>query len=209
MGGRRDVFFLGNNAFGTISKLKISEINLEGLNIKIIGKETFSELTTLKKIILNNNPELGIHLADVPPPFFRTSMTVLRLNNVGLFNYLDSSKSVLEAICKLPLEVLTLDNNNLARVDFKPKDLAFHLTFNECFPKLQILTLSYNYLIGMLAIILDIMKLKHLVGFNFSNQISLPHPYSQNYVNSDMNPELKDSIDLSSGQINHRPKRRI
>ena len=54
------------------------------------------------------------------------------------------------------------------------------------------------------------MKLKHLVRFNFSNQMILSDPLSQKYGNSDMNPVFMGNHSWSSGQIvNHRPKRHV
>ena len=43
-GGRKNVISLGDNMFDTVTKLNISEINLAGLNLRIIRQHTFSKL---------------------------------------------------------------------------------------------------------------------------------------------------------------------
>ena len=63
-GGRQNAISLGDNMSDTVTKSNISEINLAGLNIRIIGQHTFSKLGMVRKIDLSNNPELGIHLPD-------------------------------------------------------------------------------------------------------------------------------------------------
>ena len=165
-GGRHDIFSLGNDIFDTISLLNVSEINLAGLNLRIIGKDTFSKMKMVRKIDLSNNPELGIHLADIAPSLHNTSIRVLNLNNVGLVNTLYSATDILKEFCRLHLEELTLDNNYFHYKDVEP-------IFSKCFSKLTILSLSDNYVLLGINVIADIMKLKHLVGLNISNQMTL------------------------------------
>ena len=175
-GGRQNVISLGDNMFDTVIKLNISEINLAGLKIKIIGKHTFSKLQMVRKIDLSNNPDLGIHLTDISSSLKKTSIRVLNLNNVGIVNYFHSVNYTLTKLCKLPLEELSLENNYLHSEDLEP-------LFSSCFPELQILSLSENYIYADIEMVQDIMKLKHLTGFNMSFQMTLSdHPFERKHI---------------------------
>ena len=187
-GGRQNILSLGNNMFDTVTKLNISEINLSGLNLRIIGKHTFSKLQMVRKIDLSNNPNLGIHLTDIASSLKKTSIRVLNLSNVGLVNHLHSVKYTLKQFCSFSLEELTLDNNYLQAGDLE------HFLFSTCFSNLKILTLSGNYLYFQFKAVTDIMKLKKLIGFNISNQ----------WMESSI---LNHDVNHHSEIINHRLKR--
>ena len=201
-GGRQNVISLGDNMFDTITKLNISEINLSGLNIRIIGQHTFSKLQVLRKIDLSNNPELGIHLTDIASSLQKTSIRVLNLNNIGIVNSLHSVNYTLTKFCKLPLEELTLDNNYLHTADLEP-------IFSTCFPKLKILSLSENFIYRAIKMAQDIMKLEHLVGFNFSYQMTLSDHAFSTYGKYVTHHLFERKPDWSPAKIiNHRIKRR-
>ena len=107
-GGRKDIISLGNDTFDSISLLNVSEINLAGLDLGIIGKDTFSKVKMVRKIDLSNNPELAIHLADIAPSLHNTSIRVLNLNNVGLVNTPYNATDILKAFCNSLEELRTL-----------------------------------------------------------------------------------------------------
>ena len=188
--GRQNVISLGNNMFDTVTNLNISEINLAGLNLRIIGQHTFSKLRMLRKIDLSNNPDLAIHLTDISSSLKKMSIRVLNLNNVGIVNSLHSVTYTLKRFCSLPLEELTLDNNYFYIGDLKP-------IFSTCFPKLKILTLSNNYLSLAFEVVTDIMNLKNLIQFNISNQMTLQSSNSHmNHHSETMVHRLKRSAHL-------------
>ena len=200
-GGRQNVKSLRNNMFDTVTELNISRINLAGLNLRTIGKHTLSQLPMVRNIDLSNNPNLGIHLTDIASSLKKTAIRVLNLNNVGIVNPLHSVTYILKKFCGLPLEELTLENNYLHSEDIEP-------LFSTCFPKLQILSLSENYIYADMNLIQDIMKLQHLIGFNISYQMTL-----SDYVSSGkyVTPYLFERKHAWSPTkiINHRIKREI
>ena len=161
--GRPNVVSLKDDTFDAVSNSNISEIHLIGLNIRVIGPRTFSKLSKLRILNLSNNPQLDAHLGEIGPSLRNTSIEVLRLNNTAISNEGDSSliSTKLEHFCGLPLKELTLDSNYLH--DFKP-------FLHKCFPFLEILSLGDNYIMTYNIMRSDIIKLRHLVGFNISFQ---------------------------------------
>ena len=161
--GRPNVVSLKDDTLDSVSKSNISEIYLIGLNVGVIAPRTFSKLPQLRILDLSNNPQLDAHLGEIGPSLRNTSIEVLRLNNTGISNEGDPSliSTKLEHFCGLPLKELTLDSNYLH--DFK------HF-LHKCFPLLEILSLGDNYIMTYNIMRSDIIKLRHLVGFNVSFQ---------------------------------------
>ena len=84
--GRPNVVSLKDDTFDAVSKSNISEIQLIGLNVGVIGQRTFSKLSQLRILDLSNNPQLNAHLGEIGPSLWNTSIEVLRLNNTGISN---------------------------------------------------------------------------------------------------------------------------
>ena len=160
MGGRSNVVFLNDNTFEALSTLNISEINLGGLDIGMIGRHTFSDLSSLRQLDLSNNPNFYINLGIIADSLHRTSIRILRLNNTGIGNSRRPT-SILKNFCNLPLEELTLDGNFLRYLS--------HFLLEDCFPDIRVLSIADNYFLMDIPAVF----MKNLVGLNMSYQYLL------------------------------------
>ena len=161
MGGGRFIRFIRDDMFDSVKLLNITEVHLIGLQLDIIGKQTFFKTPNLRILDLSNNPWLGIHLPDIVDSLKNTSIQVLRLNNTGIGNTYKSSTKILKSFCHIHLKELILDHNFIRIID---------PLFSKCFRELEILSLAENYLAETLDLIGDVLFLPHLVGLNFSVQ---------------------------------------
>ena len=159
--GRQNTVSLKDDTFDAVAESNIQEIHLVGLNIGRIGKKTFSKLSSLKLLDLSNNPRLNANIALIAPALRQISLSTLRLNNTGLGIDGYPLNVILKDFCSIGLKELTLDHNRLH--DFEP-------FLTECFPHLEILSLSHNYIMSYTILRSDIFKLKYLVGLNMSFQ---------------------------------------
>ena len=160
-GGRPNAVSIKDDTFDALAELSIQEIHLVGLNIGRIGKKTFSKLSRLRLLDLSNNPRLNANIAIIAPSLRLTSLSTLRLNNTGLGIDGYPLNVILQDFCSTDLKELTLDHNRLH--DFEP-------FLTTCFPRLEILSLSRNYIMSYTILRSDIFKLKYLVGLNVSFQ---------------------------------------
>ena len=173
MGGGRYIKYIRDDMFDSVKLLNITEVSLIGLQLDIIGKQTFFKTPNLRILDLSNNPRLGIHLPDIVASLKNTAVQTLRLNNTGIGNTYKSSTEIVKTFCGFHLKELILDHNSIHIID---------PIFFDCFPKLEILSLSENYLAETLVLVGDVLFLPHLVGLNFS---------SQNWVSNNMAPDLR------------------
>ena len=161
MGGGRYIKYIRDDMFDSVKLLNITEVRLIGLQLDIIGKQTFLKTPNLRILDLSNNPRLGIHLPDIADSLKNTSIQALRLNNTGIGSSYQSSTDIIYYFCGLFLKELILDQNSIR--EMKP-------IFRECFPRLEILSLADNYLVETVWLTLDTVNLRHLVGLNYSSQ---------------------------------------
>ena len=163
IGRRSNVISLSNNIFNAFSALSISEINLNGLDIGIISRQTFSNLSSLRQLGLSNNPRIHTNLGTVAESLGNTSIRILKLNNTGIGNS-PNPTTILKQFCNLPLEELTIDGNFIHFLD---------PIFRDCFSNLILLSLADNYLFPYFRVFQDLMFIDSLVGLNISYQYKL------------------------------------
>ena len=161
---RKHVGLLNDNLFSAVRDLNVTEVDLAGLDIGVIGKQTFSRLPNLKKLDLSNNIMLGLRYQNFASSLKNTSIQSLMLNNTGMGPTGSSVK--LQAFCGLNLKTLTLDSNEIEILE---------PVFTKCFPELEILSLADNHIVPPLSLCIDIMKLRNLAGFNASSQYRVRH----------------------------------
>ena len=159
-GGRNQVRHVVDDMFYAVSDLNITDIDLAGLNIGVIGSNNFLHLPRLKTLDLSNNELIGYHIENIIPALKKTSIETLRLNNTGI-----GRETVLMPIVKmlsdLHLKQLTVDNNTINYL--KP-------IYSKYFLDLEVLSLGNNFVHDALALRYDVMKMKHLIGLNVSWQ---------------------------------------
>ena len=161
IGGGRYIKYIRDDMFDSVKLLNITEVRLIGLQLDVMGKQTFLKTPNLRILDLSNNPRLGIHLPDIADSLKNTSIQALRLNNTGIGSSYQSSTDIIYYFCGLFLKELILDQNSIR--EMKP-------IFRECFPRLEILSLADNYLVETVWLTLDTLNLRHLVGLNYSSQ---------------------------------------
>ena len=161
---REHVGLLNDSLFSAVRNLNVTEVDLVGLDIGVIGNQTFSKLPNLKKLDLSNNIMLGLRYQHFAPSLTNTSIQSLMLNNTGMGRTGSSVK--LQEFCGLNLKILTLDSNEIEILE---------PVFTKCFPELEILSLADNHIVPPLSLWNDIMKLRNLVGFNASSQYRVHH----------------------------------
>ena len=161
-GGQGNIRMLHQNMFAAILKLNVTKIDLTGLYISMIWRQTFSGLKSLSWLDLSNNPYLSLSMKNFAASLNETSVTKLNLNNTGLGTSSKSVSALLRYFCHLPLKELTLDNNYLNGMD---------PIFKECFPTVEVLSLGDNYLYFSSDLVGDTtFGLPNLIGFNFTWQ---------------------------------------
>ena len=74
MGGGRYIKRIRNDMFDSVKLLNITEVNLIGLQLDIIGNQSFFKTPNLRILDLSNNPRLGIHLPDISASLKKTSI---------------------------------------------------------------------------------------------------------------------------------------
>ena len=160
--GRKAVGLVGDDMFLAVSALNITNIDFAGLNIGVIGNNTFLNLPKLKTLDLCNNEMVIYRIENIIHALKKTLIETLRLNNTGLGHQgLHFKMRILKKLGKLHLKQLTLDNNTLS--DLKP-------IFSKHFNDLEVLSLGNNLLGEAIQLTYDIMKMKHLIGLNVSWQ---------------------------------------
>ena len=175
-GGREHVGSLGNNLFSTVKDLNVTEVDLSDLDIGVVGKQTFSQLHNLKKLDLSNNNVLSLQFHNFAPSLKNTSIQSLMLNNTGIGGSgLEKNSKKIKEFCGLNLTTLTLDFNQIEFIG---------PIFRVCFPVLEILSLSENYLLLDMTVWFNIMQLKHLVGLNASSQYSFSRVHHKREISS-------------------------
>ena len=156
--GRKQVRFVSDDMFLAVSALGITDIDLAGLDIAVIGINTFLSVPKLKILDLSNNEYLNV--TSIIPALKKTSIETLKLNNTKIGQETVLTK-FLETLGELHLKKLTLDNNTIANID---------PIFSENLPDLEVLSLGNNFLREPIDLWYDFMKLKHLIGLNISWQ---------------------------------------
>ena len=160
--GRKQVRFVGDDMFKAVSALGITDIDFAGLDIAVIGNNTFLNLPRLKILDLSNNYMVGNHIKNIIPSLKNTSIETLKLNNTGMGQMgLPDLMTTLKKLGDLHLKQLTIDNNMLTTLD---------PIFSDHFPDLEVLSLGCNFLADALSLRYDILKMKHLIGLNVSWQ---------------------------------------
>ena len=106
--GRKAVGFVGDGMFQAVSDLNITDIDLAGLDIGVIGNNTFLNLPKLKTLDLSNNEYLS-NIIDFLPALNQTSIETLMLNNTGI-GQKTTLMPIFKELGKLHLKQLTLDN---------------------------------------------------------------------------------------------------
>ena len=82
--GRKQVRFISNDMFLAVSALGITDIDFAGLDIGVIGNNTFVNLPRLKTLDLSNNEKAILHIKNIIPALKKTSIETLKLNNTGI-----------------------------------------------------------------------------------------------------------------------------
>ncbi len=161
--GGTDVKLLHEAMFDSLTRLKITDIELSNLGITYVWNSTFSKLHTLKKLDISHNPGLGSAVLNLLSSVQKTPIQQLILNNTGLGIAPVSQQRILDALCSLnrTLKRLCLDHNNMH---------SFDVNVRACFPKMELLSLADNYFPLTQKIIYEVFMLKHLVGYNLSWQ---------------------------------------
>ena len=160
-GGRKKIQLISDDMFHAVSTLGITEIDLAGLDIGVIGNNTFLHLPKLKILDLSDNEYLN-NIIEIIPALKKTSIETLMLNNTGI-----GQETVLTPILKrlgsLHLKQLALDNNAINYL--RPVYLEYLID-------LEVLSVGNNFVHDALAIDLryDLMNMKHLIGLNMSWQ---------------------------------------
>ena len=185
LGGGRYIKLIPNDMFDSVKLLNINEIYLIGLQLDIIGKQSFLKTPNLRVLDLSHNPGLGAHLSDIAVSLKNTSIQVLKLNHTGISNTYKSPTDIITSFCGLGLKELILDHNFIHKID---------PIFSKCFTKLEILSLAENNLEETLELVFDTLNIKHLVGLNFS---------SQNWVTNTIIP---DSVRHMKFRVNKRQR---
>ena len=160
--GRGNVIHVTNNTFDAVSTLKITEINLSGLDIEMISKGTYSNLKNLETLDVSNNPRLSLSIREFTSSIQNTSITRLRMNNTGLGTSGIKTAEIIRGFCHLGLEELTLDHNFIGIID---------PVFQECLPTLELLSFGHNDLLLQYSFVFDtVLSLTKLRGYNISAQ---------------------------------------
>ena len=190
--GRKAVGLVSDDMFLAVSALNITDIDLAGLDIGVIGNNTFLNLPRLKTLDLSNNEMVIYHIENIIPALKKTSIETLKFNNTGLGQEGIDLKKILKKLGKVHLKQLTLDNNTLS--DLKP-------IFSKHFPDLEVLSLGNNLLGGAIKLTRDILKMKHLIGLNVSWQ----DKFSKQTTFTRMSPAVSvlngNSSEVTSGAI--------
>ena len=140
--------------FKAVSKSAITDVNLEALNIEVIGNDTFRNLPHLRTLDLSNNPYVIVHVENIIPSLKETAILTLKLNNTGI-SETESTTDILRVLGKLPLKQLTMDNNGIEKLDN---------LFSEYLPDLEVLSLGNNFMdFNNLEFITDLWSLRQLV----------------------------------------------
>ena len=175
-GGRKHVGLLGNNLFTAVKDLNITEVDLAGLDIGVIGKQTFFQLPNLKKLDLSNNNVLNLQFHIFASSLKNTSIKSLMLNNTGIGGSgLEGTSIKIKEFCGLNLKTFTLDSNQINGIG---------PIFKTCFPELEILSLADNYLPPDLTLWLNILQLRNLIGINTSSQYSFSRVHHKRDISS-------------------------
>ena len=177
-GGRKNVGLLADNLFSAVKDLNITEVELAGLDIGIVGRQTFSQLPNLKKLDLSDNTVLSLQFHNFAPSLRNTSIQSLMLNNTGIGGSgIEVNSNKIKEFCGLNFKILTLDFNQIE---------GMAPIFRMCFPELELLSLANNYLLPDMNLWLNIMQLRNLVGLNASSQYSLSRVYKKRAISAVM-----------------------
>ena len=114
-GGRKQIQLVSDDMFKAVAALGITDIDFAGLDIGVIGKNTFLNLPTLKVLDLSNNEIVGIYIRKIIPALKKTSIESLILNNTGIGQGMVLMPLV-KKLSELNLKKLTLDNNTISYV---------------------------------------------------------------------------------------------
>ena len=106
---RKHVGLLSDHLFSAVKELNVTEVDLAGLDIGVIGKQTFSQLHNLQKLDLSDNTVLSLQFHNFAPSLRNTSKQSLMLNNTGMGRTKTSVQ--IQASCGLNLKIFTLDSN--------------------------------------------------------------------------------------------------
>ena len=184
--GRKQVRFISDDMFLAVSALGITDIDFAGLDIGVIGNNTFLSLPRLKTLDLSNNEKVIIHIKNIIPALKKTSIDTLKLNNTGI-GQVTVLRPILKELGELHLKQLTLDNNTMR---------TLKAIFSKSFPKLEVLSVGNNFLSDALSLRYDIMELKHLIGLNvswqqkFTGQANVTSTSSQWAINDICDPGM-------------------
>ena len=158
--GRKEIQLVSDDMFKAVSALDITDIDLAGLHIGVIGNNTFLNLPRLKVLDLSNNEAVGNHMVNIIPALKKTSIESLMLNNTGIGQEMVLTP-LIKKLGELHLKKLTLDNNTINYL--KP-------IYLEYLSQLEVLSLGNNFIHDALALRHSMMKMKHLTGLNVSWQ---------------------------------------
>ena len=158
-GGRKPVRLVSDDMFLAVSPLNITDIDFAGLDIGVIGSNTFLNLPKLKTLDLSNNEYLS-NIIDLIPALKKTAIETLLLNNTGIGQE-PTLTSVLKELGRLHLKKLTLHNNTIN---------YFKLIHVEYVIDIEVFSAGNNFVHDALALRQNVMKMKHLIGLNMSWQ---------------------------------------
>ena len=158
--GRKEIGFIRDDMFLAVSKSGITDVNLGGLDIGIIGNDTFLSLPKLRTLDLSNNPYVINYVENIIPSLKKTSIRTLNLNHTGI-GHVESIRQILKALGELNLKELTMDNNAIEKLD---------PVFSQYLPDLEVLSFGNNFIDFDVILINDFFNLKNLTGLNMSWQ---------------------------------------
>ena len=160
--GRKDgPLILRDDMFEAVSNLVITDVNLRDLNI-VFGNQTLSNLPKLRTLDVSYNFLNDIDLEIMISSLKKTDIQTLKLTSSFVYQ---SLTDCLKKLGELHLKQLTMDNNNIKKLD---------PVFSIYLPQLEVLSLAQNHIDFNMNLVNDLVSLKHLLGLNVSWNINYP-----------------------------------
>ena len=167
--------YLPDDMFSSISNLKIKTINFTNVNVEWISEKVFSSLRSLRVLDFTNNPQARDALVSVSLTLNQTSIEELYLENTSLGKF-RTVNHVLQNLNGASIKILSLDRNNIHRLDFSL--IIFGL------PLLETFTVTHNGLYEFIFMFENFINATNLKKVDISYQHFLLDSSSQNLPTS-------------------------
>ena len=169
--GGIQAYYLPDDMFSSISNLKFKTINFTNVNVGLISEKVFSSLRSLRVLDFTNNPQARNCLVNVSLTLNRTSIEQLYLENTTLGKF-RTVNHVLENLNGTNIKILSLDRNNIHRLNFSL--LIYGL------PLLETFTITHNGLYDFIFMFENWINATNLKKVDISYQHILLDTTSQN-----------------------------